>query len=441
MTVLNRLGAFVATASSAALPAEERAILRRHFIDAMVAAAAGARTSEAAELAPLFGDDLPDRIALLAATIRLTEIDDIHLSSCTTPSSAIAPAVALLAAAEPPAEPDRLADALWVGIELLARLGVAIGGPRVLYRGVWPTYFAAPVGVAAAAARLYALDAAQAANALSIALTFTSGGTGRFAAGKTPRWLLHAQAVRSGLVAARAAREGYAGDTDLLDRPWLKDTHGLEAEPEALTAGLGEASVYADLSLKPWCSAKQAIGAVAALRALLDEGLRPEAVRAIRVRVPPAYARMIDAPADPARRSSTFASVRYQLALAAFAPASLFDVERADLPWDERITAFMAKIAVAPDEGLQAHYPRRWPAALDVETDIGPLAAEVVEAPGDPAPERRLDDAALAEKAHRILDPELGAARADALIGAARAALDEPAAAARLVTLLAPGQR
>ena len=36
----------------------------------------------------------------------------------------------------------------------MVRLGLAIGGPTVLYRGIWPTYFAAPFGVAAVAARL-----------------------------------------------------------------------------------------------------------------------------------------------------------------------------------------------------------------------------------------------------------------------------------------------
>ena len=39
----------------------------------------------------------------------------------------------------------------------MIRLGVAIDGPSVLYRGIWPTYFAAPFGVAAVAARLMRL--------------------------------------------------------------------------------------------------------------------------------------------------------------------------------------------------------------------------------------------------------------------------------------------
>ena len=40
----------------------------------------------------------------------------------------------------------------------MTRLGVAIDGARILYRGVWPTYFAAPLGAAAIAARIWRLS-------------------------------------------------------------------------------------------------------------------------------------------------------------------------------------------------------------------------------------------------------------------------------------------
>jgi hypothetical protein len=75
-------------------------------------------------------------------------------------------------------------------------------------------------------------------------------------------------AVADGVRAAQAARQGVGGDPDLLDGPWLRDAHSLNADPTALTANLGRGSIYAQLSLKPFCSAKQAVAATEALMAL-----------------------------------------------------------------------------------------------------------------------------------------------------------------------------
>src|ERR1700681_4627077 len=100
MTVISQLADFVAQANAAALPATEQALQRRHVFDAVVAAAAGARTAEARSLAELLGARASlEIIGQRAATIRLSEIDDIHLPSCTTPSAA-AVAVALSLAVE-----------------------------------------------------------------------------------------------------------------------------------------------------------------------------------------------------------------------------------------------------------------------------------------------------------------------------------------------------
>ena len=57
--------------------------------------------------------------------------------------------------------PDDLAAAIVAGYEAMIRLGAAIDGPSVLYRGIWPTYFAAPFGAAAVAARLFRLDGSR----------------------------------------------------------------------------------------------------------------------------------------------------------------------------------------------------------------------------------------------------------------------------------------
>src|SRR5499433_2716947 len=95
-------------------------------------------------------------LATRCALARLSEIDDIHLPSMTTPGGIVVPA-ALSIAAGPFAADDVLAAVL-AGYEVMTRVGRAIDGPTVLYRGIWPTYFAAPAAVAAVATRLLRLD-------------------------------------------------------------------------------------------------------------------------------------------------------------------------------------------------------------------------------------------------------------------------------------------
>ena len=128
-------------------------------------------------------------MAINVALARLSEIDDIHLGAMITPGAIVVPAALTIAASLPDAAPDDVAAAIVVGYEAMVRLGVAIDGPSVLYRGIWPTYFAAPFGAAAVAARLLRLDETQAAHALATALIISAPGTGHHAAPTTARWL------------------------------------------------------------------------------------------------------------------------------------------------------------------------------------------------------------------------------------------------------------
>src|ERR1041385_4635315 len=204
MTALEKLGAFVATH----IPNEPAcADARLHAADTIGAWIAATATKEGQLLLRYRqpGASLPDRVAINCALARLSEIDDIHLGSMITPGAIVVPAALTIAAALPDLEKDEVAAAIIAGYEAMIRLGAAIDGPSVLYRGIWPTYFAAPFGVAAAAARLMRLSTEQTANALSIALISASPGTGHHAAPTTARWLAVGYAAARGLQAAIAA--------------------------------------------------------------------------------------------------------------------------------------------------------------------------------------------------------------------------------------------
>jgi 2-methylcitrate dehydratase PrpD len=423
MTVISKLAEFVAQTDVAALPAGERALQASHVLDALVAATAAARTSEAKSLGGLnAGGALPDRIGARAATIRLSEIDDIHLPSCTTPSAAAVATALSLAAERSDFDPARLASAIWAGTETMTRLGEAVRGPEILYRGVWPSCFAAPLSAAATAARMQSLDPARTADALSLALMLTTRGSGRPHGSPSFRWAMFAQAVAAGLRAVAAVAAGYRGDPALLDGTAFEDSWGFPLDRDHLAGVSLTRSVYPALSLKPFCSAKQAIAAVEAFWQILQSGIKPDSISAIRVRVPPAYSAMISMKAQGGVRTSTFVSVARQLALTAHAPARLYDVDRTAPIADPAVGELEDKVAIVPDVALTQYYPRAWPAEVEVEAQGRTLRERVIEARGDPGRPLGLDD-----KAHRMLDPLIGRDAAGNLIDTGRRGLADAA--------------
>jgi 2-methylcitrate dehydratase PrpD len=413
MHVIGQLASFVAQAKASALPAAERERLRLHFTDTIVAALAGTRIPEGKALLS-FGEpaSLADRIGRCAAAVRLTEIDDIHLPSCTTPSAGIVPVALALAAHAKNFDADEIASAIWVGTEIMTRVGVAVSGPQILYRGIWPTYLAAPVAAAATAARVFGLSRTRTSHALSLAFMLSAGGVGRIHGAPSGRWFLYANAVAGGVAAAQAAHANYHGDGDLLDKNWLIDTHGITLDQKRLTAKLGEGSIYPSLSIKPFCSAKQAIAAVEAFRGIVaEEKLDRGTITKVRVRVPPAYAGMIATRAEAGARQSTMVSVAHQIALAALKPQVLYDVDRSAPTMDAEVTQFSAKVEVVPDPSLAPLYPLHWPAEVEIDAGGKTFQRRVVGAAGDP--DNPLSRAQIDDKAHRVLDPLIGAARVD----------------------------
>src|SRR5437879_5282780 len=213
MTAIDQLVHYVARSEAPSQKLREH--LDLHIIDTLAALLASTATPEGegllrfrAEMQKLtpaekqLGIDLSTRCALA----RLSEIDDIHLASMITPGGIVIPAALTLAAALPPIASDGITPpdvmaAILAGYEVMTRLGRAIDGPTILYRGIWPTYFAAPFAIAAVTARLCRLDERASANALALALTVAAPGVGRHNAASSSRWFAIASAARNGLTA------------------------------------------------------------------------------------------------------------------------------------------------------------------------------------------------------------------------------------------------
>ncbi|HVB34097.1 MAG TPA: MmgE/PrpD family protein [Patescibacteria group bacterium] len=444
MTVLEQMGEWTSAAGESPLGDAARELLALHLLDTVGAWVAGGKTEDGAALSrassspssslPLLSEGPLDRIVAGVGTTRLTEIDDIHMPSCTTPGAVVAPTALLVAARLERRDAGTFASALRAGYEVMTHLGVAVRGPEILARGIWPTYLAAPVAAAAVTGRLLGLDPGRIADALAMALTRISGGPGR-PPSPSPRWLLLGLAARAGCEAALAAASGYAGDRKLLDDDWLARTHGLACDRAALAAPDEGRFGIGAVSIKHYCAAKQTIAAIDAFRELLGQGITPDRIAALRVAVPGAVVKMIGHRRAVAGRVERITSAPYHLALAAYRPEDLDDVARPNLANEPAIAAFMDRVEVAADPDLDRHYPERWPARVEAVLDSGERVSKLVlDARGDPG--RPADASEIRKKFRRLAEPVIGETAAHDLEQKCLAATRDDKALASLCTMV-----
>jgi 2-methylcitrate dehydratase PrpD len=405
----------------AAAPADA-AWLGLRVADTVGALFAGAATREGRILARL--DTSTDATAFAAGAIRLTELDDIELLTCTTQSAAVVPA-ALAGARISGATPAAFARALTTGYIAFFRRALPIGGVSALAQGIWPTLLAAPICAAAAAATACELPIGGITTALRLARLHEGGRAGATMPPLPSRWWLFGTAVAAGVDAARASAAGLTAD------PQLDALLGDATERGRFDVPV-DASDLGRVSSKPVPVARQGANALVAFRGLLREhAIDPAHIAAVAVGVPSGCVRVIAQPFDPENRLLRIASAGFSLAAAAYDDALLRSVER-DPPYAPELLALAARVRVAAEPALDASFPVAWPARVTIVLHDGRSFERLqTSIPGDPEQPFGYED--LVRK-YPDLPP-------DALNDAVRATTDPPSLARTLDRVLATRER
>ncbi|MEL7116761.1 MAG: MmgE/PrpD family protein, partial [Pseudomonadota bacterium] len=182
------------------------------------------------------------------------DFDDWEIPGNTHPSVVLVPA--LLAVADDTTSGADFARAYLAGFEVIARLGEALNFAH--YDAGWhSTATLGAPGAAAGCARLLGLTTDGTANALSLAISATSGYTCQFGSHAKPAQA--GFAARAGVEAACLAQAGMTGQAHVLDHP-----RGMAAlmdglDPDRLSRALsklGKVAALAEYGLvfKPWPS-------------------------------------------------------------------------------------------------------------------------------------------------------------------------------------------
>ena len=229
---------------------------------------------------------------LNAASGHAMDYDDTQLS--TTPDRTFGllthPTVPALAAALAVAERRHASgaaflEAFLVGFEVECKIAEAID-PEHYNRGFHSTGTIGTFAGAAAAAKLMNLTAPQVRHMLTIASSMSSGVRVNF--GSMTKPLHSARAAENGVVAAELASRGFTGGDDGLDGQWgFFQVFGGGVDLDRLIPVLGRpyTIVSPGSSFKPYpCGSLSHPTMDAMLKAVVDHDLKPDQVKAVRVR-------------------------------------------------------------------------------------------------------------------------------------------------------------
>lgn len=341
----------------------------------------------------LGGDRLPEEYAALiaGASAHALESDDTHQPSSSHPGSVIFPAALALAAVEK-TDFIEFVNAVVVGYELMARVGMA-ATPTALYRrGFHPTGTCGVFGAALAAGRLLGLEERELVSAIGIAASFASGSMEFLADGAWTKRLHPGWAAHSGLIAARLARLGYVGASDgLAGKFGFLHAYSDGADATALEDGLGvEPLAVHRTSVKAHACCRYMQAPIdAVLEIVRGNDIEPDSIEAIRLGVLAAAWDIIVEPAEQKRRLRSVVdaqfSMPYGAAVAALYRSAGVTEFRPAVIESSAVAEMMARVQCYRSPELDAQYPQRWPAEATVVLKDGRAFHKRVDYPkGDP---------------------------------------------------------
>ena len=374
-----------------------------------------ARAEGAAPQASVIASDLatsPSIAALVNGFLaHLQDYDDTHYPTVLHPSAPVWPA-ALAAAEETRASGRDAVVAFALGCEVACRIAMSVH-PWHYDQGWHITGTVGVLGAAAAAGRLYGLDADAMSHAFGFAGTQAGGVREVFGSDGKP---LHAgRAASNGLQSAEFARAGMTANPEILAgrRGFWAVLSPNGHNEEELLGGLGERWELQRNGLKPYANGVVSHPIQDGVIALRNEhGLTPDQVEGIALRVCYLVPELMNR-AEPETGLQAKFSFQHCAAVALVDGAghdAQFDLDRV---LDPTIAAIRSKVTFEIDRSLPEHEAYVTIRLKDGRT----VEKHVAHASG--SPENPLTNAQLAEKFDAIVQPILGVERARQLFEAA----------------------
>ena len=335
------------------------------------------------------------------------DYDDTHLKTIIHPAGPVASAV--MALAELLGSSGRqVIDATVLGIDVACRMGNTVY-PQHYDRGWHITGSTGTLGAAAACARLLGLDVQRTAMALGIAASQPVGLREQF--GTMTKPFHPGGAARAGLMAALMAREGFTASPRSLEAPrgWAQ-VLSTKCDWTEATGELGQRFEISFNAYKPFACGIVIHPSIDACAQLREQGIQAADVERIDLRVHPLVLELTGKKEPQDGLQGKFSVYHGCAAGLIFGKAGEDEfsdavVTRPDVVALRRKVNAVVDVTVREESAdVTAILKDGRSVKVFVEHAIGSL-------------QRPMTDADLARKFHDLVDPVLGAARADELIG------------------------
>src|SRR3984885_2498368 len=366
------------------------------------------------------------------------DFDDTHAAGSLHPGATVIPAA--LAAGEMCGAPggDVLA-AIIAGYEVTCRTALALPAGDHYDRGFHPTATCGAFGAAAAAARVFGLDAAGVEGALGTVLSQCAGSLQFLVNGAWTKRFQVGWAAMNGLMAATLVREGFKGPTEALEgRHGFMRAYAPNPTPERAVQDLGPVFELMNTAVKPYPSCRYGhagIDAALALRAA--HGLKPAEITSIRLGLPRSGMLLIGAPAEKKANPANVVDGQFSgpFVISAALATGAMGWDSYQLLNDATIRALMPKITCEFDSEIEAEFPANMSGKLTIRAGNRTFEQKVVVPKGEPT--NFLTEAELKAKFFGLTSSLLGADRATALAEAVLA-IDTTADVSSLMRHAAP---
>jgi 2-methylcitrate dehydratase PrpD len=347
------------------------------------------------------------------------DFDDTHAAGTLHPGAPVIPA-ALAAAQMVNASGAATVAAIIAGYEVICRVALALPAGAHYQRGFHPTATCGAFGAAAAAARVFGLDAAGAASALGIALSQTAGSLQFLQNGAWTKRFQVGWSAMAGLAAATLASTGFKGAGDAIEgeHGFLR-AYAPAPTPARAIQDLGTVYELMATGVKPYPSCRYGHAGIDAALALRSEHhLLPHEISNVTYGLSRAGMLLVGAPekkkADPRNIVDGQFSAPFVLSVALATGAMKWDSYQ--LLHDPRIRTLLPRIHCEYDPEIEAEFPINMSGKLSVHARGQVFVKKVVVPKGEPG--NFLSDEDLSEKFADLVQPVLGAARTATLAAA-----------------------
>lgn len=307
------------------------------------------------------------------------ELDDVHTASKSHIGAVVVETAWTLAEAIK-SDGKHFLEAVVVGYEIMARVGMAMDVTSNRKRGWHGTGIIGTFGAAAAAGHLLELTVDQMVSALGMAGTQSSGLWAFLEEGSTCKKLHPARAAVNGLTAALLAQAGMTGPEHILD---AKDGGLYRAvsdsfHMERLVQGLGMKYEILLIDKKPYPCCRTTHHAIDAALALRNQ-VKPEEIRQILVETYEVGVLQCGSPIYPQSPVEAKFSIPYTAAAALVrGKVSLAEFSEEVLA-DEQICRLAQKVSVVSDPMFSKRYPKQWGCRMRIVKSDGTEAVKQID--------------------------------------------------------------